>query len=432
MKPRTKIQVECFNLAQKLDLLSTNQKNYIEEKIVSHLAFATKKKVHCLSCGHSSNISIGKRKIIKCENCNRKLTVKHTLKRKLEGVYYVAFAQIVNDFQVLRYFKVDVVYSVGNERKISIYEVLSHWIRDFKNRVVIARFHNQSYWNWSDSWYGMLEVRNKDDVRKYDIIHDATLPESVFKPEFVKYGINYRLNNVSLLTSLQKIQHSTIFETLLKTKQFHLATAFLKYEGEMMRYWSSIKICLRHGYKIPDIQIWLDYVENLRWFRKDLHSPKYVCPKNLKVEHEKLIAKKRRIEERQEQERKKKRAIFNEESYKKSHSKFFNLEWINKSGIKITVLKSVQEFVDEGDALKHCVFANEYFKKENSLILSAKLGNERLETVEIDLKEMKILQSRGYRNENSNFHDEILQMLKKQVMPALNDFLSQKVSKLVA
>ncbi len=49
--------------------------------------------------------------------------------------------------------------------------------------------------------------------------------------------------------------------------------------------------------------------------------------------------------------------------------------------------------------MHHCVFENEYYKEENSLIFSVrdKKGN-RVSTIEFDLDDMKIVQNRGINN----------------------------------
>jgi len=57
-------------------------------------------------------------------------------------------------------------------------------------------------------------------------------------------------------------------------------------------YWVSLKICIRNGYTITDASMWKDYIDLLRYFGKDTNNPKYVCPTDLKTEHDILVAKK--------------------------------------------------------------------------------------------------------------------------------------------
>ena len=55
----------------------------------------------------------------------------------------------------------------------------------------------------------------------------------------------------------------------------------------------------------------------------------------------------------------------------------------------------MQEYIEEGQALHHCVFTNEYHLKEKSLILSASIAGKRIETIEVSLETMEVLQCRG-------------------------------------
>lgn len=53
--------------------------------------------------------------------------------------------------------------------------------------------------------------------------------------------------------------------------------------------------------------------------------------------------------------------------------------------IRIKVLDSVEAIRQEGEAMHHCVFTNEYYLKADSLILSATIDGKRIETIEVSL-----------------------------------------------
>ena len=78
---------------------------------------------------------------------------------------------------------------------------------------------------------------------------------------------------------------------------------------------------------------------------------------------------------------------------------FFGIAFTDGT-IQIRVLESVQEYIEEGQALHHCVFTNEYHLKEKSLILSASIAGKRIETIEVSLETMEVLQCRGLMNQN--------------------------------
>lgn len=103
---------------------------------------------------------------------------------------------------------------------------------------------------------------------------------------------------------------------------------------------------------------------------------------------------------------------YNQKQYEKG--KFFGLVF-QKGNISIKVLETIQEFITESEKYNHCVYTNEYYAKQDSLILSARVNNVLTETVEVSLKEMTITQSRGYGNKASNYHKEILELVNENL-----------------
>ena len=82
--------------------------------------------------------------------------------------------------------------------------------------------------------------------------------------------------------------------------------------------------------------------------------------------------------------------------------------------VSIKVLNSVSKFIDEGNAMHHCVFANEYYKKKNSLILSVRENGNRIATIEYDISKFKVLQCRGVCNQVPKHYDEILSIMENE------------------
>ena len=65
--------------------------------------------------------------------------------------------------------------------------------------------------------------------------------------------------------------------------------------------------------------------------------------------------------------------------------------------------------------MHHCVFTNEYYLKADSLILSATIDGKRIETIEVSLKRMEVVQGRGVCNKNTPYHGQILKLMKEHV-----------------
>ena len=61
--------------------------------------------------------------------------------------------------------------------------------------------------------------------------------------------------------------------------------------------------------------------------------------------------------------------------------------------------------------MHHCVFSASYYLNEESLIFSATINGERVETVEFSLDEFRVVQSRGVCNKNTEYHDRIVSLV---------------------
>lgn len=153
--------------------------------------------------------------------------------------------------------------------------------------------------------------------------------------------------------------------------------------------------------------MWCDMIDLLRFFGKDTSNHKYVCPSNLKVQHDRLMRKKEHLEEKAVLAKRLEEAKMHEKEYRKMKGKFFSIV-ITDGLLHIRVLKSVAEFAEEGTVMHHCVWTNRYYLKEDSLILSATINGKRIETVEVSLKTFKVVQSRGIYNSNTEYHDRIV------------------------
>lgn len=160
--------------------------------------------------------------------------------------------------------------------------------------------------------------------------------------------------------------------------------------------------------------MYLDYLDFLRYFKKDLHNAHYVCPKNLKREHDRLMKKKREILKREEEQVRAKQALEDEKLFQELKKDFFGIV-ISDGELEIKALESVVQHEEEGDAMHHCVFTSKYYLKPESLILSAQIEGKRVETVEVNIKTKKVVQSRGVCNNTTEYHDRIVNLVNRRV-----------------
>lgn len=165
--------------------------------------------------------------------------------------------------------------------------------------------------------------------------------------------------------------------------------------------------------------MWVDYIALLRYFNLDILNAKYVCPKNIKGEHDKLLAKKNIIIEYQRREviaNKKAQELMDKENsealFRRQKAKYFGLVF-NDRDLSIVTLESVEAFYEEGKSLGHCVFSSAYYLREKALILSARVADKPIATIELRLPSLEVVQCRGKRNS--------LPAEKERIMKLLND-----------
>ena len=184
---------------------------------------------------------------------------------------------------------------------------------------------------------------------------------------------------------------------------------FLKDKSRKIdNYWASIRICIRNGYKIKNAIAWCDYIDLLRIFGKDLYNAKYVCPANLKAEHDRYVIKKAKANALLEIEKQ----LAKEDEYRQAKAKFFGLMFSDRL-INVRVLESVAEIITEGKMMHHCV--GSYHSKADSLILSACIDGKRIETIEISISQLKVIQSRGVCNKNTKYHKQIIALVENNI-----------------
>lgn len=429
MRPRTKLQIEVYDLSLNLDKLSKDKKEWAFKECMLHKGFATKTRVICMDCGETFSPELVNRKRATCPHCETKLKIENTRKSTDSQREYFAIAEVHFEYQIIRNFTIHSHYKKGAKSRIYVQEILQYWINDMGKVTTIGRNHNTQ--GYCDSWGGDWSIRTNYrrgyyyNGDKYMIYPWKFHPSSTFKKEYRKYGINHSIvDALNFLDAIKIVPEYSKAETLLKAKQFSLLKQFRDSGGNITQYWSSIKICIRNKYKVKDASIWFDYLDLLRFFNKDMHNAHFVCPKNLKRAHDKLVDKKRKIKEAQALKLKKQRAINDQADYIKQKQKYFGLEFTT-GAIKIKVLESVMQFVEEGDKLKHCLYANDYHKKENSLIFKAEVNGESVETVELCLKTFKVLQSRGKHNNHTEYNEKIVACLKAN-MKSVKEIANKK------
>ena len=252
---------------------------------------------------------------------------------------------------------------------------------------------------------------------KYIINGAWVYPSKSLLPKVRRNGFCLRGCHVPPSELIKLLLSDKEAEILAKNRQFGLLDYKYRrgYREFCMPYSHAIRIARRHKYIIKDADLWMDYLELLSYFNRDVRNPHYVCPSNLKAGHDRLHRKKARIDAAKEEELKRLEAVRWEESYKKAKGKYFGIKF-GDGKITVSVIPSVAEIAEEGKAMHHCVYTAKYFNRTDSLILSARdTSGNRLETIEISLKTYKIVQSRAKFNGKSDYHDQIINLVNQNI-----------------
>lgn len=378
MKPRNKIQKEVVAISAKIPPITDKQKQWGI--------------THCYTA--------------------KERTYEKTMYR------YFVISSRVKDWQVCRFFQI--------RKQRQLYEVIEPvrlWFNADRHMEVEAmnRFCMSGK---MDSWIVGSELTLKNIPALYKD-YTQMLPISVSKvtsalPILKRNGLKGSFHNMQPRDVINGLLKNNLFETLWKCKQFSLLKAItynwnMTFENKSKV--AAIKVALHHNYKITDGRMWLDMIGMLIKAHKDVRNPKYICPNDLQAAHDKALTLSKRQDKIDAQKRNKQRLLEDKKAiqrYNTTRKCFIGLV-LTDGTIVIKVLPTVKSIMQEGEAMHHCVFANEYYKRLDSLLLTAKVNDERAETIEVDLKRYEVVQSRGVCNKNSEYHDRIVNLVNENM-----------------
>lgn len=415
MRPRTALQKKVAALSESLPPLTSAQVAWVKRNAFSKEAYRCKKNTWCASCGHtfSNDLDI-------CPHCGAKLKVVESRATKKQEKVYTTIHTTCKGFQVARHFFAKRLTRKNQEPQYEISECVQIWIDPEGRQTIMARpcYYQSFYvdlWNFNEPM-SIKEVGSRTSYcyrgSRYDIFSFTNRICRVL-PIINRNGFKGYFHNITPTELFSLLLSNPLAETLIKTKQYELLRHLSKV-GKI-NHPHAVNICNRNGYIVQDASLWCDYIELLEWHHLDTHNAHYVCPPDLQQAHDRLLQRKNVIEKRKELEEKRKEAKKWEKQYREQKGKFFGITF-GDGKITISVLTSVDEFAVEGTTMHHCVFGMGYYKRPDSLILSAhdQEGN-RIETVEINLKTFQVVQSRGVCNKNTEYHKRIVDLCNKNM-----------------
>ena len=428
MKPRTKLEKHSVALAGKLPPLTDAQRRYAISLFPQVGYYLKKGEVWCQCCGYIDRVSKPMLAVSLemethyCPNCGKSIQMEHRLDRQKkisERVRY-SVVQSFRGIMVVRTFDVQRDNYYGFDTKVNIFEVFQNWITADGKEVITGKKYTRSpfHFSWDHNSKTDTKRHNSSASGSYamedvfDVTGNHIYPRASVTPLLKRNGWTGRLlkmARVSVVDTICQLLTNPLAETLVKTGQLSVFEYMLRKGNYEIPFRHALNICNRNHYIVQDASLWFDYLEALAYFNLDTHNAKYVCPPNLMEAHDKMMERKRKVKAKRSWEEKCKW----EEVYKKDKGKFFGL-CFGDGEIVVAVIGSVAEMAEEGEAMHHCVYTNGYYKRPESLILSAKnMDGKRIETVELNLKTLKVVQSRAACNQNSPYHNRIIGLVEK-------------------
>lgn len=429
MKPKTKIQKEVARLSTTLNPISPTQIEWAYTHCVEHIGYRTKKgNITCSDCGHEwhSNSELCDSLCgCRCPHCGAELKVQDTRKRTHKETQYFSVITTCKGFQLIRVAQVRCDSKKGEPMKFHCHEVVQRWISPEGIITDMALLRGFAFC-YCDVWAldSGMEVRPHNSLYDDVVAWGDVYPKMRITPQLKRNGFKGDFHGISPGCLFKALLSDPKIETLMKGAEIEDMKYFIANPRNADELWASYLIAKRHRYTINNLSMWCDYLRMLLTLGQDIRNPKNICPADFIEAHDKASRRIEAIHEREraeqhrrweiaQREREQQRQLQRKkdaEDFINLKSKFFGLI-ITDEEISVKVLESIDEYYNEGKVQNICVFGSEYYKKADSLILSARIGDEIIETVEVDLRTLKVVQCHGKHNQDTPYHNRIIDLV---------------------
>lgn len=407
MKPRNKKQQHIVELSGRLRPLTTPQMNWALNSTVSHYGYRLKSGMcTCMKCGHEWFET--RKGMCICPECGTQIEIKDTKERVIREKSYFNVITTIEDYQVVRMFLMIVEMRNGMKVKPAYLEIGQYFIDPKGNKTVVGLQRTLGYYIDSFAFGSPLEIRCDNEAFQR-ISDEWVYPRIKFTDTIKRNGFKGSCHHIHPVTLFQELLTNPKAETLMKANDIEL----LRYlctrpsnKSDIDKYWNTIKIAKRNGYKVKDPQIWFDYIKMLERMGKDLNSPSLIAPQDLKTAHDIYVAKVNRQRVKEQKEANRKKAEADQAKFEELKGRYIGLSMTDGT-IRLHTLDSVAEYYDEGTKQHICVGSSGYYLKEDTLVFTATMGGRTIATVEISLKDFSIIQCRAFANGVCEYAEQI-------------------------
>lgn len=417
-------------MSSHLKPISEKEKEYAKTIFPSTGYYKKNGEVWCHCCGSIEKQLPGILEVdlelgYQCSCLNHLILENKPRKDSLTESKFYSVIQTYNKWQVIRTYDVHRINRRGYPTEYKMNEVYQNWVSPEGKEIIISKRYSRGYnfFHWDYNSRFDIGKHNESCTGYYvfedvfDITDNYLYPHYHITKKLRKYGwckAIERLPYVSVVECMKMLLTSRNAETVVKQGQYDVFLWMVRNKKPELEYMSQMNICHRNHYVITDASIYFDMLSFMEHTGKDIHNPKFICPDDLYKAHEIARAAYTKIQKKIEDKVKRKQAEKDNLSYVEEKGKFFGII-ITDGELSIKVLQSVFEFIDEADSMHHCVFDSEYYKKKESLILSAKVNGKRMETIEVSLRTFQVVQSRAACNQTSPYHNRIIELVNRNM-----------------
>ena len=404
MRPRTLREKHIVELNGRLRPLTTPQMNWALNSTISHYGYRLKSGMcTCMKCGHEWLET--RKGMCLCPECGTQIEIKDTKERVIREKSYFNVITTMEGYQVVRMFLMMVEMRKGMKAKPAFLEIGSYWIDCKGNTTIVGLQRTLGHYIDSFAFGSPLEIR-RDNEAFQRISDEWVYPRIKVTDTIKRNGFKNSTYHIHPISLFQQLLSNPKAETLMKANEIELLRYLCHHPAEVDKYWNTIKIAKRNGYKFTDIRMWFDYIKMLERMGRDINSPTMIAPKDLKTAHDIYVAKVNRQRIKEQREKVRQQAIEDKAKFEELKSRYFGMA-MTDGEIEIHSIDTIDDYYKIGESQSICCGTAKYFLKEGTLTLTAYIGNKQIATIEISLDDYHIIQCRAFANGICEYTEQI-------------------------
>lgn len=342
----------------------------------------------------------------RCPHCGQTIEIKDTKERVLKQKSFFNVITTKEEFQVVRMFQLISECRKGYQAKYTAIAIGEYWVAPNGKTTVIGLCRSMNSWYYdSFNLCSPFEIRHDNECFQR-IAGEWVYPRIKVTGSIKRNGFKGCCHNINPVSLFTQLLTNTKAETLMKANEIELLQHLCYRPAEVEQYWSTIKIAMRHGYKIENVVMYFDYLRMLDRMGKDLHNPTLIAPTELNLAHDEYVAKVERQRIKEQREKDRQQAIKDQQEFEQLKSRYFGLT-MTDGEITIHTLDTIDDYYEVGAVQRLCVASAKYYLKSKSLVFVAILNGKQIATIEVDLEDYHVMECRAFANGVCEYQDRI-------------------------